>query len=288
MGRPGSPGRRRGDHGVPRERRRRLRHRRAVPRRRRHDPRCERRSRRPGRRIRWTSGRWSLEVRGDELADVRCDGRVVLRAVRAVARDEDWGDGLAVRGDGRRGSRRAHPRPAHRRPRPRPRGHAARPGRQRRRLPTEPEGPPATASRSTSISRRSPTPRRTASASWCSIRPQLAGTALQVTHPDGSVSELAFPVQVSPHQPAQDIAGLRLGGRRRARCGSTSPGEVFEMEDQRNWDRRLAQDVLPAAGPAVPVLGGRRGACAPAARADCGRGGGRGSRAGGPPPRPRS
>src|SRR5690606_33218478 len=107
------PGGRRGDHGLPRERRRRLRHRRALPRRRRHDlavtpagqpgpahtaaedlaadgvgADCTTHAART-----WSSGRWALEARGDELADLRCDGHVVLRAVRGVARDVDWATG---------------------------------------------------------------------------------------------------------------------------------------------------------------------------------------------------
>ncbi|MFI5074784.1 MAG: hypothetical protein ACHP7G_07200, partial [Actinomycetales bacterium] len=38
----------------------------------------------------WTSGPWRVEVRGDELADIRYAGRPVLRSVRGVARDQDW------------------------------------------------------------------------------------------------------------------------------------------------------------------------------------------------------
>ncbi|MAM55370.1 MAG: hypothetical protein CMH35_11155, partial [Microbacterium sp.] len=38
----------------------------------------------------WTSGRWSAELRGDEIADLAVDGAVVLRSVRAVVRDRDW------------------------------------------------------------------------------------------------------------------------------------------------------------------------------------------------------
>ncbi len=39
----------------------------------------------------WTSGRWSAELRDDELADLRVDGVPVARSVRAVVRDRDWG-----------------------------------------------------------------------------------------------------------------------------------------------------------------------------------------------------
>ncbi|ROQ39664.1 hypothetical protein EDF46_1296 [Frondihabitans sp. PhB188] len=60
--------------------------------------------------------------------------------------------------------------------------------------------------------------------------PALAGTPLTVVHPDGTTSDTAFPVDVAPHQPARDIAGLRFaGGELRFE------GDVFEMEDQRNW-----------------------------------------------------
>ena len=39
----------------------------------------------------WTSGRWSAELRADELADLHVDGVLVARSVRAVVRDRDWG-----------------------------------------------------------------------------------------------------------------------------------------------------------------------------------------------------
>src|SRR3954454_8377421 len=38
----------------------------------------------------WRSGAWSLELRDDEFAEVRFDGRRVLRSVRAVVRDSNW------------------------------------------------------------------------------------------------------------------------------------------------------------------------------------------------------
>ncbi|MCU0856516.1 MAG: hypothetical protein MUF63_17005 [Rhodobacteraceae bacterium] len=62
----------------------------------------------------------------------------------------------------------------------------------------------------------------------------VAGTALQIRHPDGRISETAFPALVSPAQPARDIAGMRhaVGG---VRVEIAMEGDVFEMEDQRNW-----------------------------------------------------
>jgi hypothetical protein len=170
---------------------------------------------------RWASGRWSLEVRGDELADLRCDGRVVLRAVRAVARDEAWATawprettvetgedaltlhlridalGLDLAGTVR----------------------------------VTADGDRLAVDLDLEALTDSPTNRIGLVALH---PPQLAGTALQVTHPDGSVSELAFPVQVSPHQPAQDFAGLAWEADG-VPLRLDLAGEVFEMEDQRNW-----------------------------------------------------
>jgi len=62
----------------------------------------------------------------------------------------------------------------------------------------------------------------------------VAGAPLEVGHPDGSVERTRFPDRVSPSQPVFDIAGLRhhIDG---VEVVITLEGEVFEMEDQRNW-----------------------------------------------------
>lgn len=62
----------------------------------------------------------------------------------------------------------------------------------------------------------------------------VAGSDLQVTHADGSVEDTSFPQLISPGQPVIDIVGLRhelheIG------IDIQFKGEVFEMEDQRNW-----------------------------------------------------
>lgn len=61
-----------------------------------------------------------------------------------------------------------------------------------------------------------------------------AGEPLRLTHPDGTETATTFPALISPAQPARNIAGLshRLHG-----IGVTLSltGDVFEMEDQRNW-----------------------------------------------------
>ena len=62
----------------------------------------------------------------------------------------------------------------------------------------------------------------------------VAGTDLQVTHADGTVEHTQFPTLISPSQPVMDIVGLHhvLHG---VDIDIRFDGEVFEMEDQRNW-----------------------------------------------------
>lgn len=53
--------------------------------------------------VEWRSGDWQLELRGDEIADIRHRGVLVLRAVRAVVRDRGWQTVPAMVRDVRRG-----------------------------------------------------------------------------------------------------------------------------------------------------------------------------------------
>ncbi len=62
----------------------------------------------------------------------------------------------------------------------------------------------------------------------------VVGQPVEVTQSDGSRTGAVFPDRISPGQPVFDIQGLRH------RVGPVSieigmEGEVFEMEDQRNW-----------------------------------------------------
>ena len=62
----------------------------------------------------------------------------------------------------------------------------------------------------------------------------VAGGRMLVVHPDGSNSAGQFPLLISPAQPADNIAGLRhcVDG---IDTEIAFQGEIFEMEDQRNW-----------------------------------------------------
>ncbi|SFS13711.1 hypothetical protein SAMN04487846_2760 [Microbacterium sp. cf046] len=170
----------------------------------------------------WRSGPWSLQLRDDEFADIAFEGRVVLRSVRAVVRDRNWDTArlvldrvkdsgatltLHVRSDGLGSSFSGIVRVEAR-------------GAARLVVLTdlEAEGPFST--NRTGLVVLHP--------------PRLAGTALRVTHSDGSVEESSFPRAISPHQPVLDIAGLAwLDEGSEVAVGFD--GDVFEMEDQRNW-----------------------------------------------------
>ena len=169
----------------------------------------------------WQSGRWRLELRDDEIADIRFDGRPVLRSIRGVARDRDWGTippvvtSVVVERDrlvvlvslvGRDADLAA-------------------------RLVVEARGDDLDISWRCEV--RSPFLRNRLGLVVLHP-PALAGSALAITHPDGGVDASSYPLDISPHQPAFEIAALAWTHDGLATRLDFS-GDVFEMEDQRNW-----------------------------------------------------
>lgn len=170
----------------------------------------------------WRSGPWSLELRDDEFADIAYEGHVVLRSVRAVVRDRNWDtaalivdrvdtSGLALTlhvrssglGSDLSGIVRAEVRSGG-----------------RLRVLTDLESQTEFATNRTGLVVLHP--------------PTLAGTAMHVRHSDGAVAHSRFPADISPHQPAFDIAGLSWS-HNGLDVDVRFAGDVFEMEDQRNW-----------------------------------------------------
>lgn len=164
----------------------------------------------------WTAGPWSLARRGAELADIAYRGRPVMRAIRAVARDQDWNTpewtvdlladddtlALALQAGPLSGTLTV-------------RGTA-----DELLIELDLEAAESFSTNRTGLVALHP--------------PHLAGTALRATHPDGTVEDTAFPAAVSPHQPVFDIAALAWEHDGLA-VETAFAGEVFEMEDQRNW-----------------------------------------------------
>ena len=86
---------------------------------------------------------------------------------------------------------------------------------------------------------------------------EVAGAALRVRHPDRSSTTTTFPEQIAPHQPALDVAGLDWTsehGDTVLRLSLDLTGEVFEMEDQRNWTDASFKTYSTPLSSAFPVL----------------------------------
>lgn len=166
-------------------------------------------------------GPWSASLRGSELDDITFDGEPVLRSIRFVVRDQDWKtlpvivdavdrttSGLALRG----------------------------------RVGDDGETVAWSLSVDLGASTLRVAVRAEVTAAFRRARiglivlqsPALAGTELVVGHPEGSTTTVRLPEHVAPHQPAIRIGSLAWTGDRVATTVRFS-GDVFEMEDQRNW-----------------------------------------------------
>jgi len=70
---------------------------------------------------------------------------------------------------------------------------------------------------------------------WCVLHPmELAGLPATVETPEGEVAG-AFPVAISPHQPFLEMEAIRHPTRGGGEITIRFAGDLFEMEDQRNW-----------------------------------------------------
>ncbi|XAS72913.1 hypothetical protein VUN82_03360 [Micrococcaceae bacterium Sec5.1] len=191
-----------------------------------------------------TAGPWSARLTGDELGHIAYADRPVLRAVKAVVRDQDWrtpqprlsnievthnDDGLRVRWEVRYagygidygGFLAASFTPEA--------------------LDISFEGTAIHTFRSNRIGLVVLHP------------PTDAGREIRVEHPDGTKERAHFPVAISPHQPFRDIAALEWVDAGTAfRLSFT--GDIFETEDQRNWtDASFKTYSTPLARP-FPVV----------------------------------
>ena len=82
----------------------------------------------------------------------------------------------------------------------------------------------------------------------------VAGQPLKVTHSDGSLRDTHFPTAISPGQPVFDISGL-AHAIQGFQVDLAFGGDVFEMEDQRNWsDASFKTYCRPLARPRPYVL----------------------------------
>jgi D-apionolactonase len=169
----------------------------------------------------WSSGPWTFESDDEGIADLCFRGDQILRAVRAVIRDPDWTScrlvvdtisstattvDLALHCDDRGAA-----------------VHGS--------LRVEADGEVLSAT----LDLLADADFMTNRIGLVVLHPaSVSGSAIEVTHSDGSVTASTFPGSISPHQPAFDIAAIGWATKRH-RAQLRLSGDVFEMEDQRNW-----------------------------------------------------
>ena len=167
----------------------------------------------------WTEGPWSARISSEEVAKICYLDRLVLRSVRLVARDRDW---LSLRNS-----------------------HMVIKENEGLVLSFQMEGPAAALQATLTIHAGEQltlvgnvtalTPFERNRVGLTVLHPpEVAGTDFDITDTSGRVSQGTFPVLPSPHQPATDIASIRWESEG-VRSEITFSGEVFEMEDHRNW-----------------------------------------------------
>jgi hypothetical protein len=72
---------------------------------------------------------------------------------------------------------------------------------------------------------------------FCVLHPvkECAGKACMVKHPDGSHTSGVFPQYINPHQPFKNIQSMSWQPAAGIQAEIVYAGDIFEMEDQRNW-----------------------------------------------------
>lgn len=70
----------------------------------------------------------------------------------------------------------------------------------------------------------------------CILHPikECSGNSFEVISTEGVKTEHYFPAQISPHQPAKNISGINWRIKS-IKASLKFEGDIFEMEDQRNW-----------------------------------------------------
>lgn len=72
---------------------------------------------------------------------------------------------------------------------------------------------------------------------FCVLHPvkECSGKSCLIYHPDETSEKAVFPEQISPHQPMKNVSGMQWRPTKNLTAKLRFAGEVFEMEDQRNW-----------------------------------------------------
>jgi hypothetical protein len=171
--------------------------------------------------ITWSTGAWSLKLRDDELAEISYNNQLILRSVRALIRDQDWNTPSIIVDEVTQTENQLAVR-------------------------ISSSGFDALFTGTIKFSVVADVAEiemsLVSNSDYLANRiglnllhpPTLAGTKLNVLHSNRETEQSVFPVKISPNQPVMDIAGLgwKQGD---LNVNLALSGDVFEMEDQRNW-----------------------------------------------------
>ena len=89
---------------------------------------------------------------------------------------------------------------------------------------------------------------------FCLLHPlACSGQPIRVIHSGGAEETGFFPRAIAPHQPFVDIRGIESDTPDGARIRADFEGDVFEMEDQRNWTDASFKTYCTPLGLPFPV-----------------------------------
>ncbi|HWT37022.1 MAG TPA: hypothetical protein VN289_12105, partial [Paraburkholderia sp.] len=175
------------------------------------------------------AGLWSALLIDGALHDIRYRDVEVIRAVAFLVRDKDWGTCRPVLSGVEIARTESGFRVAYRAQCANPDGHALSYA-----LSMDCAGGD-TLSLSATVTAHDAF--LTARCGFCVLHPLdgVAGAPARVEHGDGTLESAAFPALIDPWQPFKDIRSIEhdMSCGLTVRCSFT--GDVFEMEDQRNW-----------------------------------------------------
>ncbi|MDX8497930.1 hypothetical protein RFM99_05815 [Mesorhizobium sp. VK4C] len=199
--------------------------------------------------VRLSAGPLSADFVNGNLRTIRHRGVEVLRAVAYIVRDRDWGtyepalaDLVIEQGDDRFSARYS--------------ASCEGPGGSRLGFRATIEGR-ADGSLSFDVSALPESDFETNRCGFCILHPiaGLAGSPVKVEHTDGSVVDTRLPLLIDPWQPFKDMRAITHQVRPGVSAECRMEGDIFEMEDQRNWsDASYKTYVRPLALPWPYVL----------------------------------
>jgi hypothetical protein len=195
----------------------------------------------PARRL--TAGPLSVDLQDGNLRTIRYRGQEVVRAIAFLVRDKDWGTCAATISDLAIHENEAHFRITYRASYSAPDG---------ARLFADIiiEGEAERIRFSADFMAEGDF--ETARAGFTVLHPivGLSGQPVTVRHADGSIEDAVWPKAIDPWQPFKDISAITHSAAPGIQAETRFSGDIFEMEDQRNWtDGSYKTYVRPLALP---------------------------------------